>query len=89
MSVYLITFDPDKTDASALHAVIKGSSNVRNWWHYIKSCYIIISNSSLQTISKEITAKWPKQRFLIVSANLTEHNGWLPQEAWDWINKYK
>jgi hypothetical protein len=88
--VYLLSFDPYKTDAKMLHQVITSSLQVKDWWHYIGSCYLIVSTAQLSTLHAEIMRRWPKQRFLLMEVSLRpdNNNGLLPQDAWTWIRKY-
>lgn len=87
--IYLLTFDPYKTNGLGLHEIIKSSPYVSNWWHYIGSAYLIKSPYTLFTIQNDIVEKWPNQHFLIIEVNANNYGGWLPQAAWDWINQQK
>lgn len=61
--------------------------NSPSWWHYIKSTWLIrteeTSNQIWNRIQNHIT---PKDFALIIEVN-KDYQGWLPQEAWDWINE--
>jgi hypothetical protein len=85
--LYLLTFDPSKTNSVDLHNIINGNPYVQDWWHYIATSYIIASDYTLGTLHKDIMTRWPKQRYLLTEVNLDNSNGWLPQAAWDWIHK--
>lgn len=84
---YILTFDrDDDLDYKAIHDSIVASPSVLTWWHYIKSSYILIAKTnSATTLNQEIKNVLPGKRFLLVELNLKNRNGWLPQEAWDWI----
>ena len=90
MSIYLLSFDPYKTDAKALHSVISGNPGIPDWWHFIGSCYLLASNLTLSQLHQEIMTKWPNHHFLLLMVELKEgnNNGWLPKDAWTWIKKY-
>jgi hypothetical protein len=61
---------------------------ITNWFHYIKSSYILVSNvSSATMISNDIRKILPNNRFLVVELNLKNRNGILPEKAWDWLRK--
>lgn len=85
---FLLSFDPHKTDADALHKVISTSPYVTNWSHYLASSYVLRSNHNLTTIMDDIIARWPKQRFLLTEIKHRERNGWMPMKAWDWFKKF-
>ena len=62
--------------------------SIINWFHYIKSSYILVSNvSSATMISNDIRKILPNNRFLVVELNLKNRNGILPEKAWDWLRK--
>ena|SRR5260221_662412 len=86
---YLLIFDRDPTrDYEVLHNAIKNDRNIKNWWHYIKSAYLLITPLSTIDLTHRIEGYMPSHRFLIFNVTGKMHNGRLPQEAWDWINKY-
>jgi len=88
--VYLLVFDRDyeKYDYKEFHNSIKESPYIYTWWHYIKSCYILISDLSANSLSEEIRKMVPAHRFLLTQIHLNNSDGWLPQKAWDWILRY-
>lgn len=87
--VYLLAFDPYKTNATELHNIIKNNLYVSNWWHYLGSAYLLQSSYTLETIRADIIKKWPNQNFLLIEVKLNNSDGWLPKDAWDWIKKYE
>lgn len=84
---YLLSFDPHRTDAIALHQVIKNSRLISGWSHYLGSTYLLVSREPLQNIHNEIKTKWPNQRYFIAEINPENKNGWLPKDAWSWIQR--
>jgi hypothetical protein len=87
--IYLLAFDPYKTDSVKLHEVIKEKTHIKDWWHYIGSTYLIASDFTLATVHNDILKGWPKQRYLLIEVDPKVSNGWLPPEAWAWIHKYR
>lgn len=87
--IYLLTFDPYKTNSVALHNIIKSNSYISNWWHYISSAYLIKSSYTLVTLQNDIIRQWPNQNFLLIEINTQNFGGWLPKAAWDWIRQQR
>lgn len=87
--ILVLTFDPYKTDAKALHQLIKNNSDITGWWHYLGSTYLLTTNKSLDAIHKSIMSQWPRQRYLLVEVDIANSNGWLPKAAWPWIHKQR
>ena len=84
---YQLSFDPHKTNADQLHEVIKNSELISNWSHYLFSVYLFVSENSLKDINQEIKHKWPNQDYFISEIEPKKVSGWLPGEAWEWIDK--
>lgn len=84
---YMLIFDrEDSLDQKSIHERIVNSPSIISWWHYIKSSYIIIATTNNATVlQKEILEAMPNKRFLVIEVNLKNRNGWLPNDAWEWI----
>lgn len=87
--IYILVFDPYKTNSMALHEVIKNSPYALTWWHFIGSAYLIKSQYTLGTIHQQILNEWPNQFFMLTEVDLKNSDGWLPKEAWDWIKLHR
>jgi len=83
--IYAILYDRDSVDTEALHNFISNSELVHNWWHYIKSCYMIKSELSAREIADALPRSMREGSFLVVEVNLSNSNGWLTEKAWRWI----
>lgn len=75
-------------DYVALHSMLKDSRHILDWWHYIKSCYILISSLPVKELAEEIRKMMPDHHFLLIRVHPDECNGWLPKNAWDWLHKH-
>jgi hypothetical protein len=84
---YLISFDPDTVDYRALNRVIKSSKYIIDWWHYLRSTYIVVSPYSLKEIHQDIRKRWPDYSYLIIEVNKENCAGFLPERAWEWLKK--
>jgi len=92
---YILNFDKeggyDTFNYVEFHNTLITTKGIINWWHYLESSYILIveSNITATNISDFIRQIAPNKYFFVAEIKLENHNGWLPQEAWEWINKYK
>lgn len=88
MSAYLFVFDRDfLTDYNNLHNKIKSDIYISNWWHYLNSAYILISPYDASQLTNSIRSYFPN-RFLLIKITKNNYNGWLPKDAWDWIQTH-
>lgn len=87
MSIYVITYDLKKPGQqySQLYEEIK---NLGDWWHYLESTWLVNSSLSPDQIWDRIAnAKTVDSNdHVLIIAVTRPYQGWLPKEAWDWIN---
>ena len=56
------------------------------WWHYLNATWIVVRNETLVELGLKLRGLiFNNDRLLIVPAK-GPADGWLPKEAWDWIN---
>lgn len=84
--IYMLSFDPHKYDADKLHSVIATMPHMHSWWHYLASTYLITSTAEVITLQNYINMNW-EGRFLITQMDPYNTGGWLPNDAWAWINE--
>jgi len=86
----LVTYDLKRplADYEKLYDLLKSANR---WWHFISSTWLI----SIDDNSPNAFTSWYQRineliyqndRVLVMKIQPnTENNGWLPQNAWDWI----
>lgn len=86
---YILSFDrDDNLDYKSVHEKITSLGSVLNWFHYIKSSYILMTYySSAKSFAEKIYEIFPDKDFLLVELNLNNRQGWLHKDAWEWINR--
>ncbi len=82
--------DSDAPDRKAIEAVL---DKARDWFRYAPSCWIIYTSRPADWWCDRLR-KIPRMEghtsFLLCEMPLGEkekRSGWLPQSAWEWINK--
>ena len=89
MNAYLFVFDRDQTtDFNVLHERIKTDSHISNWWHYLNSAYILISNSNAGQLTESISGYFPNGTFLVIKITKSNYQGYLAKDAWEWIREH-
>lgn len=86
---YILVFDRDDfLDYKTIHDKIISIDSLVNWFHYIKSSYILITtDSTANQLAKKIQPIIPRKYYLLIAIDLRNRQGWLPPEAWEWILK--
>lgn len=87
MSVLLITYAKKNflKDYSPLYEAIK--SNSVAWWHYLDDVWIVNSNVSADEFAKRLLPHITTDDRLLVTQLTGIHQGWLPPDAWKWLNE--
>lgn len=88
-SIYILSYDRDNaSDTKALHNAVISNPLVKNWFHYIKSSYILVaSTKNASILTKSLDSIMQGVRYFLMEVNPANCNGFLPQKAWDWIDK--
>lgn len=79
----------DNLNYNIVHQNITSIHGLYSWFHYLQSSYVLISELDSYALTQEIIKIIPNKRFLVFSVDLRTRNGWLPKDAWDWIEKMK
>jgi len=91
--IYLITFNSDLLlNKSLFHQNITNlftKKYILDWWHYIDTTYIVASNLDVNTIYNAVFPGAPGRYILITEIDPNNAQGWLPQVAWTWLQKYQ
>jgi len=86
MSALMITYDLKKPgqDYKSLHAAIKGLGST--WWHYLESTWIVVTPKTPSLTWDALAPHVDKNdNLLIVNVTSDSTAGWLPPDAWSWI----
>jgi len=89
MSCLLITYDLNKPGQNYddLYKEIKGLG--ASWWHYLDSTWLVSTNLTAdQAASRLLKVLDKSDHVLVLNVTGDDHQGWLPQEAWNWIKKH-
>ncbi|WP_298903188.1 hypothetical protein [uncultured Psychroserpens sp.] len=90
---YILIFDnngiPKTFNQKVFHNNLTQTKGVKAWWHYLESTYIIkvgnsVNASHIVELMKELA---PNKKYFTSEINFQDYNGWLPNEAWDWIKE--
>jgi hypothetical protein len=87
MNKYLITYDLNNKAIRSYESLFLAIKSVGPWWHYLESTWIVKTNLTSAQIwdylASHITST---DRMLIVKIDNSDKWGWLPQDAWNWLN---
>lgn len=85
MSVVLVTYDL-KTPGKVYTPFYEALKSQGNWWHYLTSTWLIETNYTPEQVYSNLAPHLSiKDSILIVPVRKPSF-GYLPKDAWDWIN---
>ncbi len=87
MRVFIVTYQLRRFHDS--RPVVEALQKVGEWCHYFDSAWLIQTNWTADDIYNELASFFTQEeRLLILEVKPTSmYQGWLPQEAWDWIRQ--
>jgi hypothetical protein len=87
MRVYIVAYDLRKKgkDYIGLSEQLKFSPG---WWHYLDSTWLIVTQEDANQLCRRLKPHIDEQedRILVIEAG-TDSQGWLPEDAWKWIQR--
>lgn len=89
MGCLLVTYDLNTPGQNykELYEAIKGLGS--SWWHYLDSTWLVHSTLNPSQASERLRPAMDKNdNLLVLNVTGDAAGGWLPQEAWDWINQH-
>jgi len=83
--IYSINYDLKKPGQKyeELYKAIKGCGD---WWHHLGSTWLVDTSLDAQGIWGRLSPHVDKDDYVLVIGVTRNYQGWLPQDAWEWIN---
>jgi len=85
--VFVVSYDLNKPgqDYKGLFDELKRSPN---WWHYLDSTWLIYTTESVQKVFDRLAPHVDKNDRILIIRAMNDYQGWLSEEAWQWIRQY-
>ena len=86
--LYALVFDRDESiNFVGLHNFIRDAPGITNWWHYIKSMYILRTAETPASLRDQFRPYFGGNHFLVYELAPPNSEGRLSPKAWAWIQK--
>lgn len=87
MNKYLISYDLKNKSIKDYQTLFSSIKSVGPWWHYLDSTWIVKTNLNSQQIWNMLGSHLLKNDYiLVVKIDSLDTWGWLPRDAWNWLN---
>lgn len=83
--IYAINYDLKRPGQgyAALHEAIK---NCGAWWHHLGSTWLVDTTLKAGGIWERLAPHVDKNDVVLVIGVTRDYQGWLPADAWEWLN---
>lgn len=87
MSLKIISYDL-RGNSKDYQGLISAIKEEMNWWHYLESFWMLDTTKSVQELTDKLIQFLDEDdRLIIIDTNTNNYNGFMPQKAFDWIDK--
>ena len=91
--LFLISYKSDANfNAAIFHNYINSmyaNGSIADWWHYTDNVYIVATTHTANELYNITFPGVPRRYLLVIEVNQNNAQGWLPKEAWTWLQKYQ
>lgn len=81
--ILIVSYNQSSTN-NDVESVLK---NQGTWWHYLKYTWLISTTESPYQLYNKISPYITETDRIFIGEITNDYEGWLEQEAWDWIRK--
>ena len=84
--VYVVSYDlrQARRNYSGLIEELRKSPS---WWHFMESTWLISTSENADQVFARVKPHVDDDDYLLIVQARRPYQGWLPKEAWDWINQ--
>jgi hypothetical protein len=86
MAIYSVSYDLSNPGQN-YSQLIEELESSPDWWHYLQSTWLISTRETAHQLSKRLLGHMDANDKLLVIEVRMHFDGWLPEDAWDWINQ--
>jgi len=85
---YIVTYELNASLRS-YRKLFKTLQSYDFWWHYIDNTWIIGTNKDPDEIFEHLQPYIDEDEdYLLIIEVRRSFQGWLPEDAWDWVERY-
>ncbi len=84
--VYVVSYDLRKPgqDYKGLFDELQASAT---WWHFLESTWLIATSEGASELYDRLRMHLDQGDSILIIQAGTDMQGWLPKEAWEWIER--
>lgn len=83
--IYAINYDL-KRPGQNYEALYEAIRSCGAWWHHLGSTWLVDTSLNAKGIWDRLAPHVDKNDFVLVIGVTGDYQGWLPKDAWEWLN---
>ena len=83
---YIVTYDL-KQPVDQYKPLFDELKRSHLWWHYLTATWIVLRYEALAELHPKLTPLIYQGDLMLIQPAKGPSNGWLPKEAWEWLQK--
>lgn len=83
---YIVTYDL-KQPADQYKPLFDELQRSYTWWHYLTSTWVVVRYETLDELGPKLNSLIFQGDGLLIQPAKGPSHGWLPKEAWDWLQR--
>lgn len=84
---FLVGFNVLSLPVKDLTGFFDTQTEIVNWYGILPGQVFVISALDPKTLNRLIGSRFPKDLFIVAQLDPNATDGWLPEEAWNFINQ--
>jgi hypothetical protein len=85
--VLLVTYDL-KTPMKSYTPFYEALKRQGSWWHYLSSTWLVATTKTPQEVYSALAPHLTVRDFILITRITKPLWGFLPKDAWNWINQH-
>lgn len=85
--MYLITYDLHQGIFHNYQPFLREIEQIGSWWRYMDRTWIVATDLPLKEVADRLTKHLGQPDRLLIIPLKQPYTGWLPNEAWEWIDE--
>lgn len=87
MAVFNVSYDLNRAGQNYPGLITELESSP-GYCHYLKSTWLIYTHEDAEALSERLLTHIDQNDSLLVIRVTAEYQGWLPEDAWNWIREH-
>jgi hypothetical protein len=86
--VYSVSYDLRTKGQPDYQGLIEELQGSPGWWHHLESTWLVATEETPDALWARLEPHVHQRDYVLIIEVRNYSQGWLPRQAWDWINSF-